>query len=52
MMTITKQIRAERRVKAEKMAEAYSKLTLEQKIAKLPIDGAKRQWERLTKPIV
>ena len=49
MKPITKQIRAERRAKAEKMQAAYAALSIEEKIAKLPINGAKRQWERFGK---
>lgn len=48
---VTKSMKAERRAKAEKRQEEYNKLTLEQKLAKLPVDGAKRQRARLTKQL-
>jgi hypothetical protein len=61
MKTITKQIRAERKLDAQCRQEAYSLLTLEQKLARLdaqcasrssegtelPINGAKKQRARL-----
>lgn len=49
MRTITKRIREERRARAETMQEAYNKLTLQEKLDKLPIGGAKKQRERLLK---
>lgn len=48
---VTKSMRAERKAKAEQRQEEYNKLTLEQKLAKLPIDGARRQRARLTKQL-
>ena len=47
MKTITKQIRAERRAKSEELKKAYDALTIDQKLAKLPINGAKKQRARL-----
>lgn len=52
MKPITKQIRAERRAKAEKIQAAYQALSLEQKIARLPEIGAKRQRVRLGVAII
>lgn len=46
---VTKSMRAERKAKAEARQAEYDKLTLDQKLAKLPVDGAKRQRARLTK---
>jgi hypothetical protein len=46
-LTITKAIKAERRTRAEKMKADYDLLTLEEKIARLPPDGAKKQRARL-----
>lgn len=47
-MPVTKQMKNERRQRAEKMQEEYSKLTLEQKLAKLPPPpGAAKQRARL-----
>lgn len=46
---ITQAIRAERRAKAEAMQAEYNKLSLEEKIARLPKDGAKKQRARLMK---
>lgn len=47
-MPITKQIKRERRQRAEKMQEEYDKLSVEQKLAKLPPPpGAARQRARL-----
>lgn len=48
---ITKSMKAERRAKAEERQAEYDKLTLDQKLAKLPVDGAKRQRDRLTKQV-
>jgi hypothetical protein len=47
--TITKQIRSERRKRAEAMKVEYDKLTLQQKFDQLPIDGAKKQKAKLAK---
>jgi len=45
---VTKQMRSERRKRAEEMQAEYDKLTLEQKLAKLPPEpGAKKQRARL-----
>ncbi len=44
---VTKAMRLERRKYAEERNEAYSKLSLEEKLARLPVDGAKRQREKL-----
>jgi hypothetical protein len=45
---ITKQIRAERRAKANAMQAEYDKLTLQQKLDRLPPEpGAKKQRARL-----
>jgi len=44
---VTKQIRSERRARAEKAHEEYNKLSIDEKLAKLPVDGAKRQRARL-----
>lgn len=49
--TITKSIRAERRARAEAMQAEYNKLSLEEKIARLPKDGAKKQRARLLKQL-
>jgi hypothetical protein len=48
---ITQSIRAERRAKAEEMQEEYSKLSLDEKIARLPKDGAVKQRARLLKQL-
>lgn len=48
---VTKAIRAERRAKAEAMQAEYNKLSLEEKIARLPKDGAKKQRARLMKQL-
>lgn len=48
-MPITKHIKAERRKRAEAMKAEYDKLTTQQKLDRLPKDGAKKQRERLTK---
>lgn len=45
--TITKAIRAERRAFAEKLHDEYNKLTLQQKLDRLPVGGAKKQRARL-----
>jgi regulator of protease activity HflC (stomatin/prohibitin superfamily) len=46
--TITKQIRAERRARAEERQAEYDKLTLQQKIERLPPEpAAKKQRARL-----
>lgn len=47
--TITKQIRADRRARAETMQAAYDKLSLQEKLNKLPIEGAQKQRARLLK---
>ena len=44
---ITKAMREERRKKAEARQAEYDKLTLEQKLAKLPETGAKKQRAKL-----
>lgn len=44
---VTKRMREERRARADKAHEEYNKLTLDQKLARLPADGAKRQRARL-----
>ena len=46
-MKITQTIRAERRAKAEARQAEYDKLSLEEKIARLPKDGANKQRARL-----
>jgi len=46
-MPVTKRMREERRARADKAHEEYNKLTLDQKLARLPADGAKRQRARL-----
>jgi hypothetical protein len=47
--TVTKQIRLERRARAEQIAieSGWSKLTLQQQLAKLPEGGASRQRARI-----
>ena len=45
----TQQVRAERRKQAETMQAAYDKLSLQEKIDKLPIGGANKQRTRLLK---
>lgn len=47
MKTITKQIRSERRKDAEQRQEEYSKLTSQQKLDQLPINGAAKQRAKL-----
>jgi hypothetical protein len=47
MKTITKQIRAERRLVASDRKQAYDLLTIDQKLARLPVNGAKKQRARL-----
>jgi hypothetical protein len=44
---ITQVIRAERRARALKMQEEYDKLSLQEKIARLPKVGAKKQRAKL-----
>jgi len=44
---VTKQMRAERRKRAEEMQVEYDKLTLQQKLDRLPVNGAKKQRARL-----
>jgi hypothetical protein len=44
---VTKIIRAERRKAADLRNEEYNKLSLQQKLEKLPVDGAKKQRARL-----
>ena len=46
-MPVTKRMREERRARAEKLQEEYNKLSIDEKLAKLPVDGAKRQRARL-----
>jgi hypothetical protein len=47
-LPVTKQMRAERRKRAEEMRQEYDALSLEQKFAKLPPEpGAKKQRARL-----
>ncbi len=50
-MPVTQEIRAYRRQVAKEQKEAYDQLSLEEKLAQLPKDGAKRQRERLEKLI-
>jgi hypothetical protein len=47
-MPVTQQRRSERRAQAEKRQQAYSALSVQEKLHKLPVSGAKRQRERLT----
>ena len=47
MKTITKQIKSERRKDAEQRQEEYSKLTDAEKMQRLPIFGAAKQWRNL-----
>lgn len=47
MKTITSQMRAERRAIAEARQEAYNKLSLAEKLAKLPENGATKQRAKL-----
>lgn len=49
MKTITKQIRSERKKEAETRQEKYNLLSKEQKLAKLPIEGANKQRAKLNK---
>lgn len=46
-MKITQQIRSLRRKAAEERKEAYDKLSLQEKLDRLPKDGAKKQRARL-----
>ncbi len=46
-MPVTKRMREERRARAEKAKAEYDKLSIDEKLAKLPVDGAKRQRARL-----
>ena len=48
-MKITQTIRAERRARAEARQAEYNKLSLEEKLARLPKDGANKQRARLLK---
>ena len=48
-MPVTQAIRAERRARAESMKKEYDKLSLEEKLARLPKDGANKQRARLSK---
>ena len=41
-MPVTKRMREERRARAEKAKAEYDKLSIDEKLAKLPVDGAKR----------
>lgn len=45
--SVTKAVRAERRKRAEERQVAYDKLTLQEKLAKLPANGAKKQRAKL-----
>lgn len=47
MKTKTQQIRAERRAAAEARQAEYNKLSLAEKLAKLPENGAKKQRAKL-----
>jgi len=47
-MPVTQQRRSERRAQAEKRQQAYSALSVQEKLDKLPSVGAKRQRELLT----
>ena len=49
--TRTKAIMAERRKAAEERNEDYNLLTLEEKLASLPVGGAKKQRARLEKQL-
>lgn len=44
---VTKQMRAEKRAQAEQRQEEYNKLSLAEKLAKLPKDGATKQRKKL-----
>ena len=44
---ITFEMRAERRKRAEDRQAEYDKLSLEQKLAKLPVNGAKKERAKL-----
>lgn len=46
-MPVTQQVRKERREKADFMKKEYSLLSTEEKLARLPRDGAKKQRKRL-----
>lgn len=50
-MPVTKQMRAERRKRAEEMKAEYDKLSLQEKLDRLPLDGAKKQRTRLAAKI-
>lgn len=50
--TVTRRIREERRKRAEERQAEYDKLTLEQKLSRLPPEpGAKRQRAKLLKKL-
>lgn len=48
---VTQAIRRERRVRAEGMKADYDKLSLDEKIARLPKDGAQKQRARLMRQL-
>ena len=48
---VTQSIKAERRAHAESLRADYEKLSLDEKIARLPKDGAKKQRARLMKQL-
>ena len=50
-LPITKQMKEERRKRAEKAKEEYDKLSLQEKLDRLPPDGAQKQRARLLKQI-
>lgn len=48
---ITQGMKAERRQRANEMKAEYDKLSVQEKIARLPKDGAKKQRARLLKQL-